>query len=114
VHRSVGLEVTQQVVMGAEEARGAFTAPLLAPVRDMAEIWYAQFFPAITFHDPLAAAVLFDDALVTWARGTVRFDPAQTPGRTYFQQGGEPAPHEVAASVDPARYFEHFFGIVGR
>ena len=109
VHRSLGLDVTQRVVMGAEAVRAQFTAPLLKPVLDMAEIWFAQFFPAITFHDPLAAAVLFDDTLVEWVNGTVSFDASQVPGRTYFQPGGPSAPHEVASTVAVDRYFEHFF-----
>ncbi len=113
VHRSLGLDVTQQVVLGAEAVREQFTAPLLRPVLDMAEIWFAGFFPAITFHDPLAAAVLFDDTLCEWARGTVRFDAEQLPGRTYWQPGSIDAPHEVAVSVDAARYFEHFYKVLG-
>lgn len=112
VHRSLGLDVTQQVVLGAEAVRAQFSAPLLKPVLDMAEIWFAQFFPAITFHDPLSAAVLFDSTLVEWARGTVSFDAAQAPGRTFWQPGGQ-GPHEVAVRVDPERYFEHFFNILG-
>ena len=114
VHRSLGLDVTQQVVLGASAVREQFTAPLLKPVLDMAEIWFAPFFPAITFHDPLSAAVIFDDTLVDWARGTVHFDPAQAPGRTYFTPGTDGAPHQVAARVDPARYFEHFYAVVGQ
>jgi inosine-uridine nucleoside N-ribohydrolase len=113
-HRSLGLNVTQKVVMGAEAVRAQFTAPLLRPVLDMAEIWFAQFFPAITFHDPLSAAVVFDETLVGWARGRVTFDSAREPGRTFWQPGGVEAPHEVAVSVDPARYFEHFFHVLGR
>jgi inosine-uridine nucleoside N-ribohydrolase len=114
VHRSLGLDVTQKVVMGAEAVRARFTAPLLKPVLDMAEIWFTQSFPAITFHDPLSAAVVFDDTLVGWARGQVAFDSAREPGRTYWQRGGADAPHEVAVSVDPERYFEHFFSVVGQ
>jgi purine nucleosidase len=113
VHRSLGLDVTQRVVMGAEAVRARFTAPLLRPVLDLAEIWFAEFFPAITFHDPLSAAVVFDDTLVEWARGRVTFDPDQVPGRTYWQTGGPHAPHEVAVSVDPERYFQHFFDTLG-
>ena len=111
VHRSLGLDVTQQVVLGAEAVRATFTAPLLRPVLDMAEIWFAEFFPAITFHDPLSAAVIFDDTLVEFARGTVSLAPDQVPGRTYWQPGGPHAPHEVAVRVDTPRYFEHFYSV---
>ncbi|MEO7841266.1 MAG: nucleoside hydrolase, partial [Anaerolineales bacterium] len=48
LHRSLGLNVTQQVMMSADEVRRRFTAPLLNPVLDMAEIWFAQFHPSIT------------------------------------------------------------------
>ena len=111
-HRSVGLDVTQQVVMGAEAVRARFTAPLLRPVLDMAEIWFAEFFPAITFHDPLTAAVIFDDSLCAFATGAVSLDPALHPGRTFWQPDGPDAPHAVAVSVDAERYFAHFFSVL--
>lgn len=111
-HRSLGLDVTQQVVLGAEAVRAQFSAPRLRPVLDMAEIWFAQFFPAITFHDPLSAAVIFDSTLVDWSRGRVSFDAAEL-ARTFWQPGAD-GPHEVAVRVDPPRYFEHFFNVVGR
>lgn len=113
LHRSLGLNVTQQVVMPAEEVRERFTAPLLRPVLDMAEIWFAGFYPSITFHDPLAAATIFDDALCTYQRGTVRVDNADLPGRTIWQTGGPQAPHQVAVTVDVDRYFQHFFDVTG-
>src|SRR5215211_7949862 len=45
-HRSVGLNVTQQVMMSADEIRERFTAPLMRPVLDMAAIWFADFYPS--------------------------------------------------------------------
>lgn len=112
-HRSLGLEVTQQVVMEADQVRQRFTAPLLQPVLGMAEIWFAQFFPSITFHDPLTAATLFDEGLCTYQQGTVTVERAQEACRTRFLPGGETAPHQVAVSVDAQRYFDHFFGFFG-
>jgi inosine-uridine nucleoside N-ribohydrolase len=112
LHRSLGLDVTQQVVMRAPEVRRRFTAPLLRPVLDMAEIWFAGFYPAITFHDPLAGATIFEPGLCDYAQGTVSLDLAR-PGRTRFHPGGPDAPHQVAVSVDSNRYFEHFFQVVG-
>ena len=109
LHRSLGLNVTQQVVMAAEEVREKFTAPLLLPVLDMAEIWFAQFYPSITFHDPLAAATIFDRALCTYQQGKVRVDQVNQPGKTIWLPNGPDAPHEVAVTVDVNRYFDHFF-----
>jgi inosine-uridine nucleoside N-ribohydrolase len=63
LHRSVGLEVTEQVGLSADDVRRHFTAPLLRPVLDFAEIWFDQFYPFIKFHDPLAAATIFEPIL---------------------------------------------------
>jgi purine nucleosidase len=112
LHRSLGLNVTQQVVMTAEEVREKFTDPLLLPVLDMAEVWFAQFYPSITFHDPLAAATIFENDLCTYRQGTVKVDMVNEPGKTIWQQSGPEAPHEVAVTVDVDRYFDHFFKIV--
>jgi purine nucleosidase len=113
LHRSLGLNVTQQVMMSAEDVREKFTAPLLRPVLDMAEIWFAGFYPFITFHDPLAAATMFLPDLCTYEQGTVKLDNSEKPGTTIWQPGGSEAPHQVAMTVDVDRYFEHFFDIVG-
>jgi purine nucleosidase len=113
LHRSLGLNVTQRVVMRAEQVRERFTAPLLRPVLDMAEIWFAGFYPSITFHDPLAAATIFDDDLCSYQLGTVKVDNVDMPGKTIWQPGRPDAPHQVAVTVDVDRYFQHFFSVVG-
>jgi purine nucleosidase len=113
LHRSLGLNVTQQVVMPAEEVREKFTAPLLRPVLDMAEIWFAEFYPSITFHDPLAAATIFDEDLCSYQQGTVKLEDTNAHARTIWQAGGPDSPHQVAMMVDVDRYFQHFFSIVG-
>jgi purine nucleosidase len=113
LHRSLGLNVTQQVVMPAEEVREKFTAPLLRPVLDMAEIWFAEFYPSITFHDPLAAATIFDEDLCSYQQGTVKLEDTNAHARTIWQAGGPDSPHQVAMMVDVERYFQHFFSIVG-
>ena len=113
LHRSLGLNVTQKVMMSAEDVRERFTVPLMRPVVDMAEIWFAQFYPSITFHDPLAAATVFRDDLCTYQQGLVKFDQADEPGKTIWQPGQAGAPHQVAVTVDVDRYFQHFFSLVG-
>jgi inosine-uridine nucleoside N-ribohydrolase len=113
LHRSLGLNVTQQVMMSADDVREKFTAPLLRPVLDMAEIWFAGFYPFITYHDPLAAATIFKPDLCAYEQGTVTIEKADKPGKTLWQPGGYEAPHQVAMTVDVDRYFEHFFKIIG-
>ena len=113
LHRSLGLNVTHWVVMPAEEVRQRFSASLLRPVLDMAEIWFAGSYPSITFHDPLAAATIFEPDLCSYQQGTVSLENTDKPGKTIWQPGGPDAPHQVAMTVDVDRYFEHFFRIVG-
>jgi purine nucleosidase len=111
LHRSIGLDVTQQVVMAAEDVRQQFTAPLFRPVLEMAEIWFGQFFPSITFHDPLAAATVFAPALCKYQQGKVTVNTAEKPGQSYFAPGGQSAPHQVAVSVNVQGYLDHFFSV---
>ncbi len=91
--------------------RHRFQTTLLRPVLDFAEVWFQER-PRITFHDPLAAATLFDDAICDFECGQVMIDLAdnETLGKTIWQPGD--GPHEVARTVDSARFFEHYFDIV--
>src|SRR5260370_11550461 len=69
-HRSVGLDVSMQVNMSAQLFSEKCSAPLLRPVLDFAEVWF-EHEDSVTFHDPLAATTIFDDAICTFKRGTV-------------------------------------------
>ena len=113
LHRSLGLNVTQQLIMPADEVREKFTVPLLRPVMDMAEVWFAGFYPSITFHDPLAAATIFDNDLCTYQHGRVKVDQVNQPGKTIWQPDAPNGPHEIAVTVDVERYFDHFFNVIG-
>jgi purine nucleosidase len=112
VHRSIGLDVTVQVTMHAEEVRKRFQTPLLRPVLDFAEVWFAER-PVITFHDPLAATTLFSDVICSFTRGNVGIeliDPDML-GRTTWAAAAD-GPHEVALEVAPNQFFDHFFSVV--
>jgi inosine-uridine nucleoside N-ribohydrolase len=111
LHRSLGLNVTKQVKMSADDVRKEFTAPLLRPVLEMAEVWFAGSHPSITFHDPLAAAAVFEPTLCSYQHGTVSLENADEPAKTFFEPG-EAAPHQVAMTVDVDGYFQHFFSVV--
>jgi inosine-uridine nucleoside N-ribohydrolase len=114
LHRSLGLNVTQKVMMSAEQVRERFTAPLLKPVLDMAEVWFAGFYPFITYHDPLAAATVFEPDLCSYQQGTVKLNETDNPGKTHWHPGGPGSPHQVAMAVDVDRYFGHFFRVFGK
>jgi inosine-uridine nucleoside N-ribohydrolase len=111
VHRSVGLDVTTRVVLSPEEVRRRFTAPLLRPVLDFAEIWF-QRVGGIMFHDPLAAVTVFDEGVCTFERGKVEveLDSPTLAGYTQWTRDAD-GPHEVAMQVDPDRFFEQYFRV---
>jgi len=109
VHRSIGLDVTTQVVMPAAEVRKKFQAPLLRPVLDFAEVWF-QRVEHITFHDPLAATVIFDETLCGWERGEaeVELKSSRLDGTTLWSPRPE-GRHEIAITVDAPKFFDHYF-----
>lgn len=111
IHRSIGLDVTCRVQMPAESVKRRFNASLLKPVLDWADIWF-QDRPVITFHDPLAAAVIFDEELCTFERGAVEveLESRRLRGMTHWKQD-RTGPHEVALKVDSERFFDHFFSV---
>ena len=107
VHRSVGLDVTQQVHFSAGEVARRFQAsPLLRMVFDLAGAWFQEH-DDVTFHDPLAAATIFDESVCGFERGRVEVDPT---GVTAWHPSDD-APHGVALTVQPEVFFEHFFGM---
>lgn len=108
-HRSIGLDVTMQVQMGASEVRKGFQAPLLRPVLDWAEVWF-QRTDHVTFHDPLAATTLFDEDICGFERGsvTVELISSGLQGHTYWQADKD-GRNEVALRVKADRFFHHFF-----
>ncbi len=110
-HRSIGLDVTTKVVMSAEQVRERFTAPLLAPVLDFAEIWFKEW-GGIMFHDPLAAVTVFDEDVCGYDRGTVEIElvSPRMAGFTHWTKA-EDGPHEIATSVQPERFFERYFSV---
>lgn len=106
-HRSIGLDVTTQVTMPADEVRRRFTAPLLRPVLD----WFQER-PGMTFHDPLAATTIFNDQICTFERGRVEVElcSQHLAGHTFFKTDPS-AGHEVALGVNPEGFFEEYFSV---
>ncbi len=111
VHRSIGLDVTRQVTMGPAEVQKRFGQGLLRPVLDFAGIWFRQR-DHICFHDPLAAATIFDPGICRFERGHIDVELASTRllGMTRWTADAS-GPHEIALEVDPARFFAHYFSL---
>lgn len=102
--RAVGLDVTRQVFLSPAEFRARMAGPLL----DFAEPWLARR-DRVTFHDPLAAATVFAPDICSYRRGRVTLSGAHTS----FAAAAD-GPHEVAVTVRPDAFFDHYFGLVPR
>lgn len=113
---SIGLEVTTKCVLEADECRRRFVEAggPLGIVADMAEVWFRAGARHITFHDPLAGAVIFEPNLCEYAEGevTVETTSASLAGVTVFQTRSETKPHRIAIRVQPDRFFAHYFQVV--
>jgi len=81
------------------------------PLADWGEVWFRHR-PSVTFHDPLAAATLFDDQVCRFAAGTAEVelaDPRRL-GVTSWRPDGDA--HQVALDVDHERFLAHYFGVL--
>ena len=111
-HVSFGLDVTRRCTMTPQECRGRFNAKVLGPVKDFAEVWFSEN-PLLTFHDPLAAACIFEPDICTYKQGKVTVSLNEpTLGWTVFGERDADKPHTVAHEVDSKRFFEHYFDVV--
>jgi purine nucleosidase len=112
VHRSIGLDVTTKVSMSHEEFRDAFRSDLFKPIQDFADVWFRDW-QGTTFHDPLAAATIFNSEVCTFTRGTVDIELADQQSLGFTRWTEDPlGRHEVAFRVDPAAFFAHYTSIV--
>ena len=84
----------------------------MQPVYDFAQVWF-EGRERITFHDPLAAATIFDDQICKFERGTVEVEllSERVRGMTHWSQG-DAGEHEAAMDVDKERFIEHYFSVV--
>ncbi|MDA1193337.1 MAG: nucleoside hydrolase, partial [Candidatus Poribacteria bacterium] len=112
---AIGLEVTTKCVLDADECRRKFTEAggPLSIVAEMAEVWFKGR-NHITFHDPLAGAIIFEPELCEYRDGLVRVESAETPlaGLTSFNAGADQKPHRIATQVNSQAFFDHYFEVV--
>ncbi len=113
--RCVGLDVTTRCRMPADECRRRFGRGPLKIVGEMAEEWFKLARREITFHDPLAAACIFEPDLCGFEPGLVEVElqSDRVRGMTHFNPSAANKPHQVAVDVKPDAFFEHYFATVG-
>lgn len=106
----IGLDVTTHCSMPADDCRRRFSEGPLRIVGEMAEVWFRKR-PTITFHDPLAAAVIFEPDLCRYVTGRVCIElkDEKRMGFTAFEPDAKPARHRIATEVQADRFFEHYF-----
>jgi len=115
-HLSIGLDVTCQCRMECADAISRFRSigGPLSVVAAATEVWSSRA-QRVTFHDPLAGAVIFEPDLCTCESGRVDVELQSTrmEGMTHFEGRAERKPHRVATGVDSGRFFEHYFAVTG-
>jgi purine nucleosidase len=109
----IGLDVTSRCRMPAPECRKRFAVGPLRIVGEIAEVWF-EGRPRITFHDPLAAAVVFERSFCQYVNGRVDIELQSSPllGYTALDSNATPAPHRVAVEVAADRFFDEYFAVV--
>lgn len=117
IHRSIGLDVTCQVILSSKEVQEKFSSPLLAPVLDFAKVWFDKR-DNIIFHDPLAAVTIFNDDVCEFDKGKVEVEllSPKLKGITVWTPDNwlkpdEDRPHEVAMKVDASLFFERYLSV---
>lgn len=109
----IGLDVTTKVVFDQKEAVKKLNSPVLEPTMAFSSEWFS-YCGEMTFHDPLAAAVMFDENLCTFVRGNVEvvYQEGPTCGRTLFTPD-EKGRHLIADGVKPELFFERYLRVTG-
>ena len=106
-----GLDVTLRCTLPADDVRDRFTGPLLETVARFAEVWFRRR-DRITFHDPLAAAALFEPGLCAYEPARVEVLTAgEHPGRTvpHPQPDAPDTADRLARDVLPQAFFDQYF-----
>lgn len=110
-HLSVGLDVTEKCRMSAEEVKRRFVGEPLSTVANMATTWFKHA-DEVTFHDPLAAALIFHPEFCTYESGKIDVHYAigdAANGHTKLTPG---VGHDrVAKTVDVDAFFREYFQV---
>lgn len=109
--KSVGLDVTTHVTMDKKEVEEKFNGDVMKPVLDFLNVKRTGGF--ITFHDPLAAAVIFDESICGFVRGMIDSDleSSRSRGLLYFKESPD-GKNEAAMQVDSDKFFKHYLEVV--
>lgn len=111
MHRSIGIDVTSQVTMDSKEFKEKFSADIFKPLQDYAQHWY-DYSHTVTFHDPLAAATIFNDRICGFEKGNVSIElnHSDSSGLTQWEidRNGR---NEIAVTVNKEEFFKEYFSV---
>jgi len=110
-HTCVGIDVTHRLTLDRSAIEQQFArTPVLRIVLDMAEVFFREA-ERITFHDPLAAVLVFEPDLCTFETGDVTINVTpDAPGAGYTNFTPNPDGHARAAvTVDHDAFFAEYF-----
>jgi purine nucleosidase len=105
-HTLVGLDVTLRCTQSPAQVREHFAKPPCDVLLTMAEKFF-QSADRLTFHDPLAAALIFQPELCR-----LREERLSVDARGHTNIGSNGQPHKLAAEVDVDGFFREYFGVV--
>ena len=110
--RAYGLDVTWQLSMTPDQVTRKFKGDrLLEMVLDWSSVWFQER-ELQHFHDPLAAAAIFDPGICEYKRGhvLVELEEAKFMGVTHFQSS-QTGKTRAAESVNADRFFNEYFSV---
>lgn len=111
VHTTFGLNVTTQLVLKKSEKEELFSTPLMKAVEDFGSPWLQS--NDMTFHDPLAAACIFDSQICDYNQGSIEVEVEKEDqlGMMEFQQRVD-GKRNIAIRVDREKFFDHYYHVV--
>ena len=110
--RAFGLDVTWQLSMTPDQVAKIFKGDrLLELVLDWSSVWFKER-ELLHFHDPLAAAAIFNPGICKYKRGhvLVELEEADLLGVTHFQSS-KTGKIKAAKSVNADMFFKEYFSV---
>ncbi len=113
VLRIFGLNVTTRLVLKKGEKADLFNTDVMKAVEDFGSPWLENHH--MTFHDPLAAACIFEPQLCEYQKGFIDVDIQNEANLGMMNFRASDAGNcEIATAVNRDQFFEHYFSIVCR
>jgi purine nucleosidase len=110
--RLVGLDVTVQLVIEKNDFLNHFNHSVFKPLHQLAAIWFKER-DRITFHDPLAASIIFNTQICTYSQVYVEVE-LQSQNLAGFTTKKQNLNSNIyfAETVDKKQFFDDFFSVL--